>query len=102
MQSIGTIVLLKEGERKIMILNLGALRENEEGEIEYFDYSGCIYPVGVDPQVPMIYFNDENIAEIIYGGYTDAEEEKYLELYKEWERSNKNPYPKGKVEHKLS
>ncbi len=77
MQSIGTIVLLKEGERKIMILNRGALRENEEeGEIEYFDYSGCIYPVGLDPQVPMIYFNEENIAKIIYEGYTDAEEER--------------------------
>ena len=46
MYPIGTIILLNEGKRKIMILNRGSLCKNEEGEINYFDYSGCIYPVG--------------------------------------------------------
>lgn len=97
MYPIGTIILLNEGERKIMILNRGALYENEEGQIDYFDYSGCIYPVGIDPQVPVIYFNEENIAQVIHEGYRDSEEQKFLELYKEWEYSPQNPYSKGKV-----
>lgn len=97
MYPIGTIILLNEGKRKIMILNRGSLCKNEEGEINYFDYSGCIYPVGLDPQVPMIYFNEENIAQVVHEGYRDSEEQKYLKLYKEWEHSSQNPYPKGKV-----
>ena len=45
MLPIGSIVYLKEGNRKIMVLNRGAMLEQADEQV-IFDYSGCIYPVG--------------------------------------------------------
>ena len=43
MLEIGSIVYLKKGSRKVMILNRGPI---VEGKV-YFDYTGCVYPVGL-------------------------------------------------------
>ena len=57
--SIGSVVQLKNGEVKLMIINRFPLF-NKEGTIGYFDYSACIFPIGnVDNQV--YFFNAEDI-----------------------------------------
>lgn len=43
--SIGTVVRLKNGERKLMIMSRTPLA-NENGRIGYFDYGGCLFPEG--------------------------------------------------------
>lgn len=47
MLPIGSIIYLKEGSRKIMILNRGPVIE-ENNENVFFDYSGCSYPLGLN------------------------------------------------------
>ena len=42
---IGSVVQLKNGEVKLMIINRFPLF-NKEGTIGYFDYSACIFPIG--------------------------------------------------------
>lgn len=66
MLSIGSIVYLKEGTDKIMILNRAPILPSEESEDEgiWYDYSGCFYPQGLDPN-NVFYFNEENIDEIV-------------------------------------
>ncbi|AUW96359.1 DUF4176 domain-containing protein [Streptococcus pluranimalium] len=95
MLPIGSIVYLKEGSRKLMVLNRGALLE-QSGEKLLFDYSGCIYPVGLDAE-QILYFNEENIDKVVYEGFKDDEETRYQELYTEWLDNNSEQYNKGTV-----
>ena len=46
---IGTIVYLKEGSQKLMILNRGVTIE-QNGESVLFDYSAAFYPMGLNPE----------------------------------------------------
>lgn len=95
MLPIGSVVYLKEGNRKIMVLNRGVMLE-QVGEKVIFDYSGCIYPVGLDAK-QVIYFNEENIDRIIFEGFKDEEESRYQELYHQWLEQNSTNLKKGKV-----
>lgn len=78
---IGSIVILNNGKQKLMITGRGSLYNNG-GTIGYFEYSACIYPFGVANQ-QALFFNHENIKEIIFEGYSDADEEEYCRLYDE-------------------
>lgn len=87
---IGSIVKLKRGDQKIMIINRTPLYNNE-GTIGYFDYSACMYPVGQTGQ-QVFFFNEEDIDTVIFEGYSDEDEEKYCETYREM--IDKIEYPK--------
>ncbi|MBO1002268.1 DUF4176 domain-containing protein [Pseudogracilibacillus auburnensis] len=100
MLSIGSIVYLKEGTSKLMILNRGPMIKMNEEEL-MFDYSGCIYPQGLVPD-NVFYFNHENIDEVIFEGYRDADEERYQKLYRDWTTENHDKYKRGKVSEPLS
>lgn len=73
---IGSIVLLKNGQKKVMIYGRRQSRVNEPDK-EY-DYIACLYPEGNINENYMYLFDHENIAEVIYRGYSDAEEEAFL------------------------
>ncbi|MEN1967638.1 DUF4176 domain-containing protein [Lentibacillus sp. N15] len=78
---IGSVVRLKNGEVKLMILNRAPLY-NKDGVIGYFDYSACVYPAGkVEEQV--YFFNDENIEEVYFEGYKDEQEELFQSQYED-------------------
>ena len=78
---LGSIVILKKGARKIMIVGRGALYNNE-GTIGYFEYSGCLYPIGQTDQ-HTLFFNREDIGQVIFTGYTDDEETEFAEVLRE-------------------
>lgn len=86
MLPIGSIVYLSEGNQKMMILNRGAVVE-QIGEKVIFDYTGSLYPNGLDPE-QVYYFNDEDIDEVVFEGYKDEEEERFIELYNKWKEKN--------------
>jgi hypothetical protein len=88
--SIGSVVQLKQGERKLMVLNRFPL-SNQNGIIGYFDYSGCLYPEGHISQ-DVFFFNSEDIENIFFEGYIDENEEKFRGIYKE--KAAEIPYPK--------
>ncbi len=68
METIGSIIYLKEGSQKLMIINRGPIVEIE-GQKYLFDYSACKYPVGV-VEDQIYYFNEENIDNVIFEGYS--------------------------------
>ena len=43
---IGTVVLLKGAEKRVMITGFCATELKESDETKTWDYSGCIYPEG--------------------------------------------------------
>lgn len=91
--SIGSVVRLKNGERKLMITSRTPLT-NENGTIGYFDYGACLFPDGqVDQRT--YFFNEEDIEEICFEGYCDELEMKYREIYEK--QVNGIKYPKLKV-----
>lgn len=93
---IGSIVYLKEGSSKIMIVNRGPLVPSEDGERVMFDYTGCLYPEGLDAN-NALYFNHENVDKVLFEGFTDEEEDRFQELYNEWLTENESTIKKGVV-----
>lgn len=73
---IGSIVLLKEGQKKLMIYGRRQNRVTEPDK-EY-DYIACLYPEGNINENYMYLFDHESIEEVIFRGYSDAEEEALL------------------------
>ncbi len=73
---IGTVVLLKDGTKRLMIF--GVRQTDNESGIEY-DYIGVLYPEGNIGEEGQFLFNHENIAEVFYKGYEDEERDKFLE-----------------------
>lgn len=68
METIGSIIYLKEGSQKLMIINRGPIVEIENQKY-MFDYSACKYPIGV-VEDEIYYFNEENIDSVIFKGYS--------------------------------
>lgn len=79
--SIGTVVKLKNGEHKLMIISRTPLTNNN-GVIGYYDYGACLYPEGQADSTTS-FFNKEDIEDIFFEGYIDEDEEKIRESFEE-------------------
>lgn len=91
---IGSIVRLKNGEQKLMIISRAALYNNQ-GTLGYFEYSACLYPNGHTNQ-NAFFFNEENIEEIIFEGFCDKDEENFAMAFEE--QIEKTKYPRLHLE----
>lgn len=69
---IGSVVLLKDIEEKIMITGRIQVKCND---IVVYDYSGCFYPVGIVDSSKLFFFNRTDIESICFVGYKDEEEQ---------------------------
>lgn len=73
---IGSIVLLKDGEKRLMIC--GVMQSDVDRGGKEYDYMGVLYPeghIGTDFQY---LFNNEDIDEIVFEGYHDEERTEFL------------------------
>lgn len=64
------------------IVGRSASFDNGEGQ-SFSDYVGVVYPNGIDPE-NALFFNQEDIDEGVFTGYSDEEEDRYLKVYEEW------------------
>ena len=71
----GTVVLLKGGEKKIMIYGRRQKRVTDEHE---YDYIACLYPEGNINEDYMYLFNHEDIKEIVFRGFEDDERSEFI------------------------
>lgn len=69
---LGTIVLLKEAKKRMMIVGYEVTTEEEEPKT--FDYIGCLYPEGVISPDRNLLFNHDQIEKIFFKGYSDEED----------------------------
>lgn len=79
---LGTIVLLKGGTQKLIIISR-ALEVKNGDETFFFDYGAVTYPIGLIED-KMAYFNNENISKVIAEGYADVEDENFVETINEY------------------
>lgn len=77
---LGSVVLLNNGSKKLMIT--GYLVSTPEYPDHIFDYCGCMYPEGTIRSDTICVFNHSEIKKIIFKGYLNLEEQKYLENIK--------------------
>ena len=88
---LGSIVYLEEGTQKIVIVGRGAIFEDPEtGEQVFADYMGVLYPAGLQTN-STLFFQHRNIDEVVFEGYHDDEEDRFLKVYHEWEENLKIP-----------
>ncbi len=76
---IGTVVILKEGVKKLMIYGRKQLLLHDESPTMY-DYVACYYPEGHINQDYTFVFNHEDIQEVIFKGYKNEEEDRFSQL----------------------
>lgn len=82
-----------------MVLNRGPLIVID-GKTNRFDYSGCVYPIGLVPD-EVLYFNEENIDEVLFAGFYDDDEARFQTLYSDWSENNASGIEKGVVDKPL-
>ena len=68
---IGSIVLLNNATKKVMIC--GFCAQTKDGESNVFDYIGCLYPEGILDTDKNLLFNHTDIKTIYAIGYSDDE-----------------------------
>ncbi len=68
---IGTVVLLKESSKKVMIVGV-AQKGASDGKL--WDYVGVLFPEGYFAPDHMFLFNTDQIDELYVLGYQDAEQ----------------------------
>ncbi len=70
---IGSVVLLKESTKRVMIIGVLQKQMVESGE-KIWDYSGVYYPEGYMGPDRTFLFNDEQIERVFALGYQDEEQ----------------------------
>lgn len=78
---IGTIVLLKNGTRKVMItsyLIISGGKDKEEQKM--YDYGGCPYPAGIIESSYAVGFNHDQIEKVVHMGHVDEEQKELNEI----------------------
>ena len=93
---VGSVVYLAEGNQKMVVLNRGAVVE-QDGKQVFFDYCLGIYPEGLNPE-EVFYCQSEDIDEVLFEGYVDDDEKRFVELYQKWVDENKGTLQRGKVQ----
>lgn len=68
---IGSVVLLKGGNKRVMIC--GRV-QNRAGTNDIYDYSACFFPEGIVNPNNMFFFNRDAIETIFFIGLQDKEE----------------------------
>lgn len=68
---IGSVVLLKGGNKRVMIC--GRV-QNRAGTNEIYDYSACFFPEGIVNPNNMFFFNRDAIETVFFIGLQDKEE----------------------------
>lgn len=73
---VGSVVLLKEATKKLMIIGILPVSQKDNKNYEYL---GVPYPEGYIGSNNNFLFNHKDINDIIFYGYTNPEREVFLE-----------------------
>lgn len=86
---IGSVVLLKGGTKKLMIIGVKPVTAEKPNEI--YDYIGVLYPEGFLSNEYNFLFNHDDINDIIFTGYNNPERENFIKVMEEaYEKENQS------------
>lgn len=72
---IGSVVLLKDATKRLMIYGVG--QTDDTNHVDY-DYIGVMYPEGNMGEGSQFLFNHSDIAQVFFHGYEDEERSKFI------------------------
>ncbi len=81
---IGTVVLLKEATKRVMITGFCAVEDSNQKKI--WDYTGCMYPEGFLSSDQTCLFDHEQVEKVYHMGLEDNEEILFKKQLKEMEK----------------
>lgn len=67
----GSVVLLKDSTKRVMIIGFLQIRQDDQSRI--YDYSGCLFPEGYQDSEHVYLFDHEQIEKVYSVGYMDEE-----------------------------
>lgn len=67
---IGSVVLLKESKKRIMIVGV---KQKQADSDKVWDYSACLYPEGIIDPERLFLFDSEQIERLYFIGFQDGE-----------------------------
>lgn len=67
---IGSVVLLKESQKRIMIVGI---KQKQVDSDKVWDYSACLYPEGILDPEKLFLFDSEQIEHLYFVGFQDGE-----------------------------
>lgn len=80
---IGSVVLLKNGKKKVMIY--GRRQRRVIDVDKEYDYLACLYPEGNIDEDYMYLFDEDSIDQVVFRGYSDDEEDAFVQALNEVE-----------------
>ena len=100
---IGTVVLLKNGKKEVMITSYCIFPNNVEikngqevkPEKKIYEYGGCIYPEGILDSNTVCAFNHEQIEKICHLGYETETQKELSDILNKGYEIYKNKYEKN-------
>ena len=75
---IGSVVLLKDSTKRVMIIGVCQASDSPEGKKAY-DYAGCVFPEGYMDANKNYLFNHDQIDKLYFIGYQDDEQLRFKE-----------------------
>lgn len=81
---IGSVVLLKDGKKRVMVI--GVKQTDTSTNTEY-DYLSVIYPEGYINPETVFFFNHDSIETVFFKGYEDEEHDAFIERLAEFYES---------------
>jgi len=88
---LGTIVIIRGGVKKMMIIARGLATEIN-GATKVFDYAGCLYPEGLIGD-QLMYFNHADVAKVVFEGFNDEDNVMMVENINQWFENT--PFERG-------
>lgn len=83
---IGSVVILKNAVKKLMIYGVGQTNQTDNKE---YDYIGVMYPEGNMGEGSQFLFNHSDIDEVFFRGFDDAERTAFIGRLQKYYEKNK-------------
>ena len=80
---IGTVVVVKGGAKRKLAIIARGLATKIDDKMKFFFYGGCFYPEGLIG-AKLLYFNREDIEDVVYLGYSDENDKAQIKAINEW------------------
>lgn len=78
---IGSVVILKNAAKKLMVFGVGQTDQSENKE---YDYIGVMYPEGNMGEGTQFLFNHSDIDKVFFRGYEDEERQSFISSLQEY------------------